>query len=317
MINKFSHLKFKEANTPYDNSCKLNKNVGRAVAQLEYASARIFTSNPSLEHWEAIGRVFGYLKRTKNFALHYGNFPAVLEGFSDASWITSDNDNKSTSGLIFMLGGGAVSWASMKQMCITHSTMEAEFLALAASGKEANEAKWGRNMLFKDECGPETEPNRTETDRTETENLSVRSGEKPKPIGQKPIWTETDKSEFRKLKTEPKIIYGVGSVRFRSGSVFSVQMLTPNIKLWPQPMPAISLHCDSEATLSRAYNKIYNGKSRHIRLRHAYIRELITNRIITIIYVRSCNNLSAPFTKGLPGDVIFGTTREMGLRPTD
>jgi len=37
-----------------------------------------------------------------------------------------------------------------------------------------------------------------------------------------------------------------------------------DIKLWPQPMPAISLHCDSEATMSRAVNKIYNEKSRHI-----------------------------------------------------
>ena len=55
--------------------------------------------------------------------------------------------------------------------------------------------------------------------------------------------------------------------------------------------------------------------TRHISLRHAYVRELISDGIITIIYVRSCNNLADPFTKGLPRDMIFGTTREMGLRP--
>lgn len=255
MLTKFEHLKFKEANTPYDSSCKLSKNNGRAVAQLEYASAigslmyathctrpdiayavcklSRFTSNPSLEHWEAIGRVFGYLKRTKRLALHYGNFPAVLEGYSDASWITGNSDNKSTSGWIFMIGGGAVSLASKKQTCITHSTMESEFLALAAAGKEA---EWLRNMLL-------------------------------------------------------------------------------DIKLWPQPMSAISLHCDSEATLSRAYSKIYNGKSRHISLRHAYVRDLISDGIITIMYVRTSNNLADPFTKGLSKDMVFGTSREMGLRP--
>ena len=41
-----------------------------------------------------------------------------------------------------------------------------------------------------------------------------------------------------------------------------------DIKLWPQLMPAISLHCDSQATMSKAFSKTYNGKSRHISLRH-------------------------------------------------
>ena len=69
----------------------------------------------------------------------------MLEGYSDASWITSVSDNKSTSGWIFTLGGCAISWASKKQTCISHSTMESEFIALAAAGKEA---KWLRNMLL-------------------------------------------------------------------------------------------------------------------------------------------------------------------------
>ena len=36
---KCSHLKIKDANTPFDSSVKLEKDDGRAVAQLEYASA--------------------------------------------------------------------------------------------------------------------------------------------------------------------------------------------------------------------------------------------------------------------------------------
>ena len=39
VLEKFSHLKIKEANTPFDPSIKLVKNVGRTVAQLEYSSA--------------------------------------------------------------------------------------------------------------------------------------------------------------------------------------------------------------------------------------------------------------------------------------
>jgi hypothetical protein len=88
-----------------------------------------------------------------------------------------------------------------------------------------------------------------------------------------------------------------------------------DIKLWPQPMSAIFLYCDSEATMSRAYNNIYNGKSRHISIRHGYIWELITNGVITIVYVKSVNNLADPLTKRLFRDMVWKTTNGMGLKP--
>ena len=105
----------------------MGENTGRAIAQLKYASAigsmmyamhctrpdisysmgklSKFTSNPSVDHWKAIGRVLGYLKKTISLRLFYSEFLAVLEGYSDASWITNVSDNKSTSGWIFTLVG--------------------------------------------------------------------------------------------------------------------------------------------------------------------------------------------------------------------
>ena len=120
ILLKFQYLKIKEVTTPYDSSVKLTENSGRAIAQLEYASAigslmyamhgtrpnisfvvcklSRHTNNPSIEHWKAIGRVLGYLKQTIGLRLYYTNFPLVLEGYTDASWITSASDNKATSG---------------------------------------------------------------------------------------------------------------------------------------------------------------------------------------------------------------------------
>ena len=79
-------------------------------------------------------------------------------------------------------------------------------------------------------------------------------------------------------------------------------------------MTTISLHCDSEVTISRAFSKIYNGKSRHIALRYEYVRQLISDDIITVVYVRSCSNLADPLTKGLSRDMIKSTSSAMGLR---
>nr|GEV06984.1 peroxidase 72 [Tanacetum cinerariifolium] len=162
-----------------------------------------------------------YSKFTKDYevilCLYVDDILIVRTNMEDASWITGSSDSKSTTGWIFTLGGRATCWGLKKQTCITHSTIEAEFLALAAVGKEV---EWLRNMLL-------------------------------------------------------------------------------DIELWPQPMSAISLHYDSQSTLSKAYNKVYNGKFGHISLRHVYIKELISIGIITIESIRSCKNLADPFTKGM------------------
>ncbi|GJR57097.1 zinc finger, CCHC-type containing protein [Tanacetum coccineum] len=63
----------------------------------------------------------------------------------DEVLINNAEDNSSTSGWVFLLGGGAISWASKNQTCITGSIMESEFVALAAAGKEA---EWLRNLIL-------------------------------------------------------------------------------------------------------------------------------------------------------------------------
>ncbi|CAJ2637004.1 unnamed protein product [Trifolium pratense] len=160
ILKKYGYFNCKPACTPYDPSVKLFKNTGDSVRQTEYASiigslryatdctrpdiAYVvgllcrFTSRPSDEHWHAIERVMRYLKRTMNLGLHYQRFPAVLEGYSDADWNTLSDDSKATSGFIFSIAGGAVSWKSKKQTILAQSTMESEMIALATASEEAS-----------------------------------------------------------------------------------------------------------------------------------------------------------------------------------
>ena len=127
VLQIFEHVNIKKANIPFDRSIKLGENTGRGIAQLKYASVigsimyamhcirpdisfvvgkfSRFTSNPSMDHWKAIARVLGYLKKNISLGLFYSEFLSMLEGYSDASWISSMSDNKSTFGWIFTLGG--------------------------------------------------------------------------------------------------------------------------------------------------------------------------------------------------------------------
>ncbi|XP_049397256.1 uncharacterized protein LOC125861384 [Solanum stenotomum] len=69
----------------------------------------------------------------------------VLEGYSNATWNSYPNDSKSINAWIFTLAGTTIFWKSKKQTCITHSTMESEFIAMSSVGEEAD---WLRSMLI-------------------------------------------------------------------------------------------------------------------------------------------------------------------------
>ena len=105
---------------------------------------RRFVSNPGDDHWRALERVMHYLQGTASYGIHYTGYPKVLEGYSDANWISNADGLKATSGYIFTLGGGAVSWKSCKQTILTKSTMEAELTALDTATVEA---EWLRELL--------------------------------------------------------------------------------------------------------------------------------------------------------------------------
>ncbi|GKD97658.1 hypothetical protein Tco_1381555 [Tanacetum coccineum] len=86
------------------------------------------------------------------------------------------------------------------------------------------------------------------------------------------------------------------------------------IPLWVKPMAPISIRYDSAATLAKAYNQMYNGKSRHLGVIHSMIRELITNGVVSIEFVRSQQNLVDHLTKVLARDLVIKSTEGMGLK---
>ena len=58
-------------------------------------------------------------------------------GYSDADWGGNRDDRKSTSGFCFYVGESLVSWRSVKQTCVSLSTAESEYVALASAGQQA------------------------------------------------------------------------------------------------------------------------------------------------------------------------------------
>ncbi|CAB1113952.1 unnamed protein product [Ectocarpus sp. CCAP 1310/34] len=118
------------------------KNLGELrwpdIANAVRAVAR-YCASPKLVHWTAAMDILGYARRTSHFGISFqrGTVEGFsLQGYADADFASKAADRRSVSGGIVTCGGGAVSWFSRTQKCVTLSTTEAEYVALGDVVKE-------------------------------------------------------------------------------------------------------------------------------------------------------------------------------------
>jgi len=60
-----------------------------------------------------------------------------------------------------------------------------------------------------------------------------------------------------------------------------------NILLGMKPTLSVSIHCDCQSAIATAKSKTYNGKNKHIQLRHNLVKQLLKRGTISIYYVKS------------------------------
>src|SRR5882724_3510043 len=82
-----------------------------------------FMQNSGRPHWEAVKRVFRYLRGMHDYSLvtsdgrnlkWTSNSQDGLQGFCDTEWASQEHHHL-TGGYIFMIDSGAMSWSSKKQ----------------------------------------------------------------------------------------------------------------------------------------------------------------------------------------------------------
>ncbi|KAF5374058.1 hypothetical protein D9757_010721 [Collybiopsis confluens] len=175
-----------------------------------------FNTNPGPIHLTAAKRILRYLKGTLNLGIKYSSlddFEPVL--FSDADWGNGIDDRKSISGYVSTHAGGAVTWNSKKQPTVALSSMEAEYLALSATTREA-------------------------------------------------LWLRTLFAELGLPFKHP-----------------------------------LDIFVDNQGTIAFAQNSGFHARSKHIDIRHHFIRENITSNKVSIHYCATEENIADILTKGL------------------
>ncbi|GAX84622.1 hypothetical protein CEUSTIGMA_g12043.t1 [Chlamydomonas eustigma] len=99
----------------------------------------------SVVDMDALTCVMRYVESTQHFGLEFGGVKdPCLVGYADSSYSSDPDTRRSTTGYVFLYDGGAVSWGSRLQQTVAMSTMEAEYMVVAAAAKEG---LWFRKLM--------------------------------------------------------------------------------------------------------------------------------------------------------------------------
>ena len=74
----------------------------------------------------------------------YKLFPLYVTGFSDADWAGSLSNGQSTSGYCTFVTGNLITWRNKMQNVVAHSSVEAEYRAMAYT---ASKMLWVPSLL--------------------------------------------------------------------------------------------------------------------------------------------------------------------------
>jgi hypothetical protein len=162
VLERFGMSECKGSSIPMDPGLQLPRRLPSDSAKLDYDYRAVVgslmylmvTSRPDLSysvtylarylncydrvHTAAAQQVLQYLKATQEYGLtyrHRGN--ETIVGYSDSDYGSCVETRRSTTGYVFFLSGGAISWKSKLQPTVALSSTEAEYMALSATAQEA------------------------------------------------------------------------------------------------------------------------------------------------------------------------------------
>jgi hypothetical protein len=191
-----------------------------------------FLQNWGKAHWTAALDLLIYVQSTHNLGITYHSGPTKLVGFADANWAGNTDNARSTTGYIFYLANGPISWKSKEQKTVALSSTEAEYMSLTAAAQEALHL---RELL----------------------------------------------------------------------PIFSIDVSTPTV-----------IYEDNEGALQLANNPVHHDKTKHINIKHHFIRDTVASKQILVLRVVTKDNVSDLLTKAVTNTAYeYLIERFLGITP--
>ncbi len=208
-----------------------------------------------------------YLKATRTVGITYGNGEGsgnlIIKSYSNSDWAGDHVTRKSTSGFIFMLNGGPVSWCSKRQATVALSSTEAEYVALTLAAKEAT---WLRLLL--------TEVGLLDKDG-QYAKIKVTKSTGTKQIRDDAVGQEGEVPSSRTLTS-------------------ITALTTPT-----NPFTSLLLKGDNQGSIALAHNPVFYARTKHIDIQHYYICDEVAAGKIDLQYIPMLEIIADGLTKVL------------------
>ena len=75
-----------------------------------------------------------------------------------------------------------------------------------------------------------------------------------------------------------------------------------------------TIHCDNMSAIAMTRNPVFHSRTKHIEIRHHFIRELVEKQEIELQFCKTGEQLADIFTKALPTDKFLHFRRQLGVQ---
>jgi hypothetical protein len=103
-------------------------------------------------HWQAVKRIFRYLRKTYQMKLMFREALKFLKNYTNSNWAKNQDIKRSISEYVFNVDNDVISWFSKRQFIVTLSICEIEYTRQTLIAKEAI---WLRNLMTQLTCDVE------------------------------------------------------------------------------------------------------------------------------------------------------------------
>nr|GFA32266.1 retrovirus-related Pol polyprotein from transposon TNT 1-94 [Tanacetum cinerariifolium] len=192
--------------------------------------------------------------------------PSHYHAFADADHAGCQDTRRSTSGSVRFLGERLISWSSKRQQSAAISSMEAEYIALSS--------------CYADHVGCQ------DTQRSTSGSAQF--------LGDKLVsWSSKKQKSTVISTTEAEYIA-------MSGCYAQILWMRSQLTDYGFDFNKIPMYCDNRSAIALCCNNAQHSRSKHIDIRHHFIREQVERGMVKLYFVMTDYQLADIFTKALP-----------------
>ncbi|GJW17352.1 hypothetical protein Tco_0024788 [Tanacetum coccineum] len=123
-----------------------------------------------------------------------------------------------------------------------------------------------------------------------------------------------DQTRFRGMVGSLMYLTAKAEYIAMSGCCAQILWMRSQLKDYGFDFNKIPLYCDNKSAIALCCNNVQHSRSKHIDIRHHFIREQVENRVVELYFVETNYQLADILTKALPRERFEFLLPRLGMK---